>query len=102
MPVRQGRRRQAGPRISVVTCGSLQPDQADNIDAQKATSVQHYTPNVTSSLIQVLEYMEGGPVLGREALQAGARVPEDLARLYFRDMCKAHFTSFCMKPCVQH
>jgi len=46
-------------------------------------------------ILLVLEYMEGGPVLSRAALSAGVRLPEELARSYFRDMCKviahAHF-----------
>lgn len=46
-------------------------------------------------ILLVLEYMEGGPVLSRAALSAGARLPEELARSYFHDMCKvlarAHF-----------
>lgn len=39
-------------------------------------------------MLLVMEYMEGGPVLLREALAVGAAIPEDLARILFRDMCK--------------
>lgn len=39
-------------------------------------------------MLLVMEYMEGGPVLPRDALAAGAAIPEDLARTQFRDMCK--------------
>ena len=38
----------------------------------------------------VMEYMEGGPVMTREALERGRCVPEPLAMQYFRDMCKVH------------
>lgn len=40
-------------------------------------------------LLLVMDFEAGGPVLSRGALQAGRRIPEDLARLYFRDMLKA-------------
>ena len=41
-----------------------------------------------AQMLLVMEYMEGGPVLPRDALAAGAAIPEDLARTQFRDMCK--------------
>ena len=43
-----------------------------------------------AQVLLVMSYMEGGPVLPREALAAGAAIPEDLARIHFRDMCKVH------------
>ncbi|KAK9839649.1 hypothetical protein WJX81_003229 [Elliptochloris bilobata] len=42
-----------------------------------------------SKMLLVMDYMEGGPVLTREALERGRRIPEPLALQYFRDMCKA-------------
>ena len=41
-----------------------------------------------NKMLLVMDYMEGGPVLTREGLERGRRVPEPLARQYFRDMCK--------------
>ena len=41
-----------------------------------------------SKLLLVMEYMEGGPVLTREALEKRERLPESLALQYFRDMIK--------------
>ncbi len=35
-----------------------------------------------------MDYMEGGPVMTREALERGRRIAEPLALQYFRDMCK--------------
>ncbi|KXZ56467.1 hypothetical protein GPECTOR_1g418 [Gonium pectorale] len=42
-----------------------------------------------SKLLLVMEFMEGGPVLTREALEKRERLPESLALQYFRDMIKA-------------
>ncbi|GIL72516.1 hypothetical protein Vretimale_4302 [Volvox reticuliferus] len=42
-----------------------------------------------SKLLLVMEFMEGGPVLTREALEKRERLPESLALQYFRDMVKA-------------
>ena len=42
--------------------------------------------SASAKMLLVMDYMEGGPVLGRAALERGQRVPEPLARLYFRDM----------------
>lgn len=41
-----------------------------------------------SKLLLVMEFMEGGPVLTREALEKRERLPEPLALQYFRDMIK--------------
>lgn len=41
-----------------------------------------------SKLLLVMEFMEGGPVLTREALEKRERLPESLALQYFRDMLK--------------
>lgn len=41
-----------------------------------------------SKLLLVMEFMEGGPVLTREALEKRERLPETLALQYFRDMVK--------------
>ena len=46
-----------------------------------------------AQMLLVMEYMEGGPVLPRGALAAGAAIPEDLARAQFRDMCKTRHMS---------
>ena len=35
-----------------------------------------------------MDYMEGGPVMTRDALERGRCIPEPLALQYFRDMCK--------------
>ncbi|KAJ9510752.1 hypothetical protein QJQ45_027611 [Haematococcus lacustris] len=42
-----------------------------------------------SKLLLVMEFMEGGPVLTREALEKREKLPESLALAYFRDMIKA-------------
>ncbi|CAK0783136.1 hypothetical protein CVIRNUC_006332 [Coccomyxa viridis] len=42
-----------------------------------------------NKMLLVMDYMEGGPVLTREGLERGRRIPEPLALQYFRDMCKA-------------
>ena len=41
-----------------------------------------------SKMLLVMDYMEGGPVMTREALERGRCIPESLACQYFRDMCK--------------
>lgn len=41
-----------------------------------------------NKMLLVMEYMEGGPVMTREALERGRCIPEALALQYFRDMCK--------------
>ena len=62
--------------------------------------VRTWTPTLThtqevvddpggNKMLLVMDYMEGGPVLTREALERGRRIPEPLALQYFRDMCKA-------------
>lgn len=43
----------------------------------------------SNKLLLVMDYMEGGPVMTREALDKGHRIPEPVARQYFRDMLKA-------------
>ena len=49
-----------------------------------------------NKMLLVMDYMEGGPVLTREGLERGRRVPEPLARQYFRDMCKVRAErAFC-------
>eukprot|EP00798_Chlamydomonas_sp_ICE-L_P015358 gene15358-21443_t len=42
-----------------------------------------------SKLLLVMEFMEGGPVLTRDALEKREKLPESLALHYFRDMLKA-------------
>ncbi|KAK9823463.1 hypothetical protein WJX72_002919 [[Myrmecia] bisecta] len=42
-----------------------------------------------NKMLLVMDYMEGGPVMTREALERGRRIPESLALQYFRDMVKA-------------
>jgi hypothetical protein len=41
-----------------------------------------------NKLLLVMDYMEGGPVMPRDVLDRGEAIPEVLARLHFRDMCK--------------
>ena len=41
-----------------------------------------------NKMLLVMDYMEGGPVLTREGLERGRRIPEPLALQYFRDMSK--------------
>lgn len=43
----------------------------------------------SNKLLLVMDYMEGGPVMTREALDKGHRIPEAVARHFFRDMLKA-------------
>eukprot|EP00887_Chlorella_sp_A99_P003545 scaffold7.g3545.t1 len=52
-------------------------------------SVQVVDDTASNKMLLVMDYLEGGPVLSRAALDAGQRIPEDVARLYFRDMVKA-------------
>ncbi len=42
-----------------------------------------------------MDYMEGGPVMTRDALEKGRCIPESLALQYFRDMCKVILTFTC-------
>eukprot|EP00884_Botryococcus_braunii_P004062 jgi/Botrbrau1/13657/Bobra.0292s0007.1 len=42
-----------------------------------------------NKMLLVMDYMEGGPVMTRDALERGRCIPEPLALQYFRDMCKA-------------
>jgi len=42
-----------------------------------------------SKLLLVMEYLEGGPVMTREALERCERLPETLVSKYFRDMVRA-------------
>ena len=42
-------------------------------------------------MLLVMDYMEGGPVLTREGLERGRRIPEPLSLQYFRDMCKVRY-----------
>ena len=44
-----------------------------------------------NKMLLVMDYMEGGPVLTREGLERGRRIPEPLALQYFRDMCKVGY-----------
>ena len=41
-----------------------------------------------NKMLLVMDYMEGGPVMTRDALERGRCIPEALALQYFRDMCK--------------
>lgn len=41
---------------------------------------------LSSKIILVMDYFEGGPVMTRDALKLKKHLPEDLARYYFRDM----------------
>ena len=41
-----------------------------------------------SKLLLVMEFVEGGPLLTREALDKHEKLPESLARQYFRDIVK--------------
>lgn len=43
-----------------------------------------------NKMLLVMDYMEGGPVLTREGLERGRRIPEPLSLQYFRDMCKVN------------
>ena len=46
-----------------------------------------------NKMLLVMDYMEGGPVMTRDALEKGRCIPESLALQYFRDMCKVILTS---------
>ena len=45
-----------------------------------------------------MDYMEGGPVMTRDALERGRCIPEPLALQYFRDMCKVGLLSAPLHP----
>ena len=49
-----------------------------------------------NKMLLVMDYMEGGPVMTRDALEKGRCIPEPLALQYFRDMCKVSFESWIM------
>lgn len=57
-----------------------------------------------NKMLLVMDYMEGGPVLTREGLERGRRIPEALSLQYFRDMCKVWLSPPLKKhhvsPCV--
>lgn len=42
--------------------------------------------STSNKMLLVMDYMEGGPVMTREGLERGHRIPEPVARLYFRHM----------------
>lgn len=50
-----------------------------------------------NKMLLVMDYMEGGPVMTRDALERGRCIPEPLALQYFRDMCKV-----CLSDCSVH
>ncbi|DBB11245.1 hypothetical protein WJX82_004325 [Trebouxia sp. C0006] len=53
-------------------------------------SLQEVVDDPTGNkMLLVMDYMEGGPVMTRDALEKGRCIPESLALQYFRDMCKA-------------
>ncbi|KAI3434951.1 hypothetical protein D9Q98_003005 [Chlorella vulgaris] len=54
----------------------------------------------SSKMLLVMDYLEGGAVMTREGLERGHRVPEEVARLYFRDMCKALDYLHCARRVV--
>lgn len=57
-----------------------------------------------NKMLLVMDYMEGGPVLTREGLERGRRIPEALALQYFRDMCKVGSLSLdsgSLRRCVR-
>ena len=47
-----------------------------------------------NKMLLVMDYMEGGPVMTRDALERGCCIPEPLALQYFRDMCKVCVSDF--------
>ena len=53
-------------------------------------------------MLLVMDYMEGGPVMTREALERGRCIPEPLALQYFRDMCKVSPERTLHSPSAQH
>lgn len=56
-----------------------------------------------NKMLLVMEYMEGGPVMTREALERGRCIPEALALQYFRDMCKVSFARILyIQACVPY
>ena len=53
-----------------------------------------------NKMLLVMDYMEGGPVMTRDALEKGRCIPEPLALQYFRDMCKvSHFSGIILYMC---
>lgn len=54
-----------------------------------------------NKMLLVMDYMEGGPVLTREGLERGRRIPEPLSLQYFRDMCKVLPANNKLSLCLQ-
>ena len=52
------------------------------------TLLQVIDDPTSSKLLLVMEYVEGGPVLTRDSLEKKDKLPESIARQYFRDMVK--------------
>ena len=68
---------------SIAACRLARQKQAASEAAWKSAHKQ-----LRAQMLLVMDYMEGGPVMTREALERGRCIPEPLALQYFRDMCK--------------
>lgn len=68
---------------------------AQGLEVSLAASQEVVDDPGGNKMLLVMDYMEGGPVLTREGLERGRRIPEPLALQYFRDMCKVR-TVLCI------
>ena len=65
----------------------------DCVHSVHAMLLQEVVDDPTGNkMLLVMDYMEGGPVMTRDALEKGRCIPEPLALQYFRDMLKASQT----------
>lgn len=53
-----------------------------------------------AKMLIVMEYCEGGPVLTRNSLDRGRKIPEEVARGYMRDMIAA--LDYLHSKCIVH
>lgn len=64
---------------------------------QQACLLQEVVDDPTGNkMLLVMDYMEGGPVMTRDALEKGRCIPEPLALQYFRDMCKVSLSELLL------
>ncbi|EFN56955.1 hypothetical protein CHLNCDRAFT_143521 [Chlorella variabilis] len=103
---------QAGQRKAARSGAARRPrDPLEDLRREIAVMRRSLHPNVvalrevvddssSNKMLLVMDYMEGGPVMTREGLERGHRIPEEVARLYFRDMCKALDYLHCARKVV--
>ncbi|KAL4435655.1 hypothetical protein ABPG77_002618 [Micractinium sp. CCAP 211/92] len=94
--------RAAGSAAAAAPGGRRRPGRCPLEDLRREIEVMRRVlhPNVvalrevvddqaSNKMLLVMDYLEGGPVMTREGLERGHRIPEEVARLYFQDMCTA-------------